>query len=418
MSSTRAPFRASYALAAIAIAVSIATAACGSTATTSAQAANPTPSASRTPTAGAATTSHASPSSAASAPSATSAKPTATTPSEAASTPVPPPSFGNPDGHAPVPLAARAADTSHPTTVVGDGTAAGCTSAAVVAAVAKGGVITFSCGPAPVVITMSATAKVVNTSQRVVLDGGGKVTLSGGGQRRILYMNTCDQAQTWITSHCQNQSTPQLTLQNITFANGDSTGQQAYGGGGGAVFASGGRLAIVNARFVANRCDSTGPDLGGAAVRALEQWQNQPVYVVDSTFGGAPGQGGVCSNGGALSSIGVSWDVINCVMSYNKAIGNGANPAAPGTPGGGSGGAIYTDGDDYTVTIAGTRIDHNTANEGGGALFYVSNNRTGTLTIHDSTLSANVNDKFSTDGYPGVFFLGSGQPAVSGSTLE
>nr|WP_228561899.1 hypothetical protein [Catenulispora rubra] len=265
---------------------------------------------------------------------------------------------------------------------------------------------------------MSATAKVVNTSQRVVLDGGGRVTLSGGGQRRILYMNTCDQAQTWTTSHCQNQSTPQLTLQNITFADGNSTGQQAYGGGGGAVFANGGRLAIVDARFINNRCDSTGPDLGGAAVRALEQWQNLPVYVVGSTFGGSPGQGGVCSNGGALSSIGVSWDVINCVMSYNKAIGTGANPAAPGTPGGGSGGAIYTDGDDYTVTIAGSRIDHNTAAEGGGALFYVSNNRTGTLTIRDSTLTANINDKFSTDGYPGVFFLGAGKPAVSGSTLE
>gem|GEM_PF-7105865 len=43
------------------------------------------------------------------------------------------------------------ADTSNPATVIGDGSA-GCTSAAVVAAVAKGGAITFSCGPAPVTI--------------------------------------------------------------------------------------------------------------------------------------------------------------------------------------------------------------------------------------------------------------------------
>ncbi|ACU72420.1 Polymorphic membrane protein Chlamydia [Catenulispora acidiphila DSM 44928] len=327
-------------------------------------------------------------------------------------------SFGNPNGHAAVPAAGRAVDVSRPTTVVGDGSVGSCTSAAVVAAVAKGGVITFSCGSAPVVITMAATAKVVNSAARVVIDGGGKVTLSGGGQRRILYMNTCDKAQTWTTSHCQNQSQPQLTLQNITFADGNSTGQQAFGGGGGAVFASGGRLAIVNARFVGNRCDSTGPDLGGAAVRALQQWQNQPVYVVGSTFGGSPGLGGVCSNGGALSSIGVSWDVINCVMSYNKAIGNGANPASAGTPGGGSGGAIYTDGDAYTVTLAGTRIEHNDANEGGGAVFYVSNNRTGTLTIRDSALTANVSAKFSTAGYPGIFFLGAGHPVVSGSTLK
>ena len=107
---------------------------------------------------------------------------------------------GNPDGRAAVPVAAQAVDTSHPDHVIGDGTPAGCTSAAVVQAVAEGGIITFDCGPKPVTITMTATAKVVNTSHQVVLDGGGKVTLSGGGSTRILYMNTCDAAQTYATS--------------------------------------------------------------------------------------------------------------------------------------------------------------------------------------------------------------------------
>jgi hypothetical protein len=322
---------------------------------------------------------------------------------------------------APIPADAQAADTSHPDRVVGNGTPASCTSAAVVAAVAAGGVITFSCGPDPVVITMAATAKLRNAETRVVLDGGGKVTLSGGGARRILYLNTCDQAQGWTTSHCQNQQYPQLTVQNLTFANGNATGltdEVTNGGGGGAVFDRGGRLKIVHSRFIGNRCDSTGPDLGGAAVRALEQWQGMPVYVVDSTFGGAPGQGGVCSNGGALSSIGVTWSVLNSVMTYNSAIGHGANPARSGTPGGGSGGAIYTDGNTYTLTIQGSIIEHNTANEGGGAVFYVSNDRTGTLAIRDSTLSGNPSKGFWTDGYPGIFFLGSGKPSVSGSTLN
>ena len=269
-------------------------------------------------------------------------------------------------------------------------------------------------------ITLAATAKVRNTSTRVVLDGGGKVTLSGGGARRILYLNTCDQAQVWTTSHCQNQQYPQLTVQNLTFSDGNSTGQSAGGtdaGGGGAIFDRGGRLKIVNSRFVRNRCDSTGPDLGGAAVRAFEQWQNMPVYVVDSTFGGAPGLGGVCSNGGALSSIGVSWTVLNCVMTYNSAIGHGANPARSGAPGGGSGGAIYNDGNAYTLTIQGSIIEYNTANEGGGAVFYVSNDRTGTMAIRDSTLTDNLSKGFSTAGYPGIFFLGSGKPAVTDSTL-
>jgi hypothetical protein len=85
---------------------------------------------------------------------------------------------------------------------------------------------------------------------------------------------------------------------------------------------------------------------------------------VNSTFGRASGQGGTCSNGGALSSIGVSWVVLNSVLSYNNAIGNGANPAESGTPGGGSGGAIYTDGD-LRRPLSNRRRRHYSANAAG-----------------------------------------------------
>ena len=85
----------------------------------------------------------------------------------------------------------------------------------------------------------------------------------------------------------------------------------------------GGRLKIVDATFRDNRCDQTGPDLGGAAVRALSQHHGLPVYVVGSTF-----TGGRCSNGSALSSIGVSWSVYNSTFTDNRAIGRGANPPA------------------------------------------------------------------------------------------
>src|SRR5437868_9686062 len=77
----------------------------------------------------------------------------------------------------PVPAAARPVNTSHPNHVVGHGTPASCTSAAVIAAVRAGGIIRFNCGPSPVTIGMNTTAKVRNTSARVVLDGGGLVTL-------------------------------------------------------------------------------------------------------------------------------------------------------------------------------------------------------------------------------------------------
>jgi hypothetical protein len=101
------------------------------------------------------------------------------------------PDFGNPGAHVYVPLAGLAVNTNRPNHVIGRGTPASCTSVAVVGAVARGGVITFNCGPKPVTITMAAPAKVVNSSHRVMLDGGGLVTLSGGGRCQILYMNTC-----------------------------------------------------------------------------------------------------------------------------------------------------------------------------------------------------------------------------------
>jgi hypothetical protein len=298
-----------------------------------------------------------------------------------------------------VPKNARAVDTSHPDRWVGNGTPASCTSRAVVRAVAKGGVIRFRCGANPVRIEMQETAKVVNTSRRVVLDGRGKVTLSGGGQRRILYQNTCDQRQKWTTSHCDDQATPRLAVQNLTFAGGNSTGETYEGGGGGAIFVRGGRLKIVRTKFVGNRCDATGPDLGGGAVRALSQYHGRPVTIVRSTF-----RKGVCSNGAALSSIGVSWSVYNSVFTRNRAIGRGANPAHTGTPGGGSGAAIYTDGNDFHVLLAGTTMTRNHAREGGGAVFFVSNDRTGVLEIRSSVLRHNPSDGFQTD--PGIFFLG------------
>ena len=309
-------------------------------------------------------------------------------------------------------------DTSKPTRAVGNGTPTSCTSKAVVAAVAAGGIIAFHCGPAPVTITMTETAKVHNRSSRVVLDGGGKVTLSGGGKHRILYLNTCDQSLVWTTSHCNDQQTPRLTVQNLTFADGNATGETTDGGGGGAIFVRGGRFNVVNSRFIRNRCDRTGPDLGGAAIRVLDQYHDLPVYIVDSTFGGRSGLGGVCSNGGALSSIQVSWVVLNSVMSYNSAVGTGANPARSSTPGGGSGGAIYNDGDNFTLRIAGSIIENNHANEGGGAVFFVSNDRTGTMSIESSTLRRNPNDGFHTQGFPGIFFLGARNPTVTGSTLS
>jgi hypothetical protein len=60
--------------------------------------------------------------------------------------------------------------------VVGTGTPASCTPAALVAAVTTGGQITFNCGAAPHTIVVTSTLSLPNNA---VLDGGGLITLDG-----------------------------------------------------------------------------------------------------------------------------------------------------------------------------------------------------------------------------------------------
>ncbi len=301
------------------------------------------------------------------------------------------PEAGNPDGNYPVPNEAMEEDTSSPDNVVGDGTPGSCTSQAVVDAVAQGGIITFDCGPDPITIMMEETAKIFNdTGPEIVIDGGGLVTLSGSGVRRILYMNTCDPDQVWTTSHCQNQNHPRLTVQNLTFIDGNSKSQTQYDGGG-AIWVRGGRFKVINCRFFSNECAELGPDVGGAAIRVFSQYNGLPVYVVHSTFGGRDDLGNFGANGGGISSIGVSWTIINSLFTHNRATGNGGNPSQPGTPGGGSGGAIYNDGNTMTLSIFGTRIEDNECNQHGPTIFFVSNNHDGTLEIGESVMQNNIN---------------------------
>ncbi len=327
------------------------------------------------------------------------------------------PPAGNADGGCEIPDEAWLEDTRMPDRVVGDGTAASCTAQAFIDAVALGGVITFNCGDRPLTITLTQPAKVYNAaSDRVVIDGGGLVSLSGGGTTRILYMNTCDEELGWTTDHCQDQPYPELTLQNLTFVDGNSKAEgEDQEGGGGAVWARGGRIKLVNTRFFNNLCADAGPDVGGA-LRVFSQSEHKPVYVVNSTFGGEDGFGNTCSNGGGISSIDVSWTIINSVFSHNHAIGNGGNPAENGTPGGGSGGAIYNDGTTMTLSICGSRIEHNDVKAYGSAIFFVSNNMMGTLRIHDSTIVNNTGGGWNV--LPGISMHDTTVQDIVNSTIE
>ena len=173
------------------------------------------------------------------------------------------------------------------------------------------------------------------------------VTLERRRRARILYMNTCDQAQVWTTSHCQDQDHPRLTVQNLTFVDGNATGETTEGGGGGAIFVRGGRLKVVNSRFFNNLCDATGPDVGGGAIRVFGQYAG-PAGLRRRTAPSAARNGQrqrrARNGGGAQQHRRVVDGDQQPVLAQPRHRQRRQPGPGAARPGGGSGGAIYNDG--------------------------------------------------------------------------
>jgi hypothetical protein len=322
---------------------------------------------------------------------------------------------GNPSGHCAVPTAAEAMPVSTPTTRVGDGTPGSCTADRVVAAVHAGGLVTFDCGPAPVTIPVPEISIFNDGGQgdgSVTLDGGGKVTLAADGDHRILYQNTCDEKLHFTSARCDIQTTPHLIVQNIGFANGRATIDlsSVSVNGGGAIYIGGGTFKAVNIRITSSTEVTLGQDYAGGGIYAFQQ--TQPVYVVASTFEGNSG-----SNGGALGGLFASFTILNSLFRDNQAVGHGENPARSGTTGGGLGGAIYNDGNDFTLSVCGTVFDGNQATElGSGAIFQVVDNLNGDLVIDQSAFHANSNQG-SVQSHPGIYVEARDKPGNAGVTI-
>jgi hypothetical protein len=284
-----------------------------------------------------------------------------------------------------IPSSALPADSSTPTTVIGNGTPESCTSQAFVDAVWNGGIITFDCGDEPITLELEATAEVNNKgAHEIVIDGGSRVTLSGGGTHRILYQNVCLERLGWATSDCWGQDFPRLTLQNLTLINGFTDDKD----GGGAVHVAGGRFKIVNTRFFHNTATYAGPDEGGGAVR-VTQVQAEPVYIINSTFGGAGDLGNSAANGGGLSGLFADFDIYNSTFVNNHTTSCCGKPTTSGS-GGGSGGAIYMDGMKLRLSLHNVDLADNSCQAHGSAVFFVSNEHDGTLTITDSLFRNNA----------------------------
>ena len=242
---------------------------------------------------------------------------------------------------------AQPVDTSSPTSIVGNGSAASCTEAALRSAIATGGVITFDCGAAAVSIPIAAEIPVAHDT---TLDGNGKVTLSGGGTSRILHI-----ASAW------NVATPLLTVQNLSFVDGftsDVPNTTSTAKGGGAIFEDGGSLTVIHCTFSRNRCASTGQDVSGGAINGQGIGT---LIIVDSQFSDNSG-----SNGGAVGTQAENVIIVNSTFANNSATGTDGNPGN-----GGDGGALSYDGENVSLTFCGDSFTGNHANAAGGAVFRV-----------------------------------------------
>jgi len=293
-----------------------------------------------------------------------------------------------------------AADTSSPTTVVGTGTAASCSATALTSALTAGGVVTFDCGTAPVTITVTATIE-LPTDKDTVLDGGGTVTIDGGGKVRIL---------DWDSPNYR-ANTHTLTLQHITFAHAHAQGTMPYAsaplpcssgyydGAGGALQMRDGVLHVIDATFLNNQAEDLGPDVGGGAIY-LNGALN--AVVVGSTF-----VGNSASNAGAIGSLNSDLDVYNSDFEGNAALGFGANSADASmcsvvamtnqnqVGSGGNGGAIAIDGgSDAMHTFCGSRFKSNKGGEGalGGAMFRTPDGAQETTVLDRCLFDSNTGD--------------------------
>jgi hypothetical protein len=287
---------------------------------------------------------------------------------------------------------------SSPTTIVGTGTAASCTFAALDAAVVRGGVITFNCGATPVTIAIGSTMN-LPTGVDTVIDGGNKVTFDG---RNAVQIMRFDHGNFMVNN-------VRVTLQHLTLINGKTTpteriptapapcSQGWNDGQGGALYMRDGNLTVIDCTFSRNQAAPLGPDTGGGAIYVLGS--KNGVIIAGSRF-----TNNSASNAGAVGGLFAQLAIYNSLFQDNIATGNGANSNDPSRcsfinndqneiGSGGNGGAIYQDGGNATnVILCGDTVVNNAAGAGafGGGVFMTSNDFTGTMTVQDSIITGNT----------------------------
>ena len=295
------------------------------------------------------------------------------------------------------PLAESPQILSNPT-IVGNGSAASCTEAALQAALNLGGDILCNCGTNPMTIQLS-TQLLIDKS--VTLDGQGIVTLDGLSNSRILLIDTDEE----------------VIVQNINFTNGLAPsappppythwsyecGGAIYTRGGGGIFKA------INCKFMDNTVvEKDKHDVAGGAVYVFGKQKG--------IFSGCTFTNNSASNGGAIGGLGSDIIIANCSF-----VGN----AALGTSGGlrGHGGAINLDGvesvgQDKLYSVCGSTFIENYGHTQGGVSNSVFSDNQGTKLFFDQCHFEGNYLTTTTDGNGGAIFHYVDESIVGFSELQ
>ncbi|MCK9459074.1 MAG: hypothetical protein M0R80_05505 [Proteobacteria bacterium] len=283
-------------------------------------------------------------------------------------------------------------------------------------ALAAGGVIVFDCGEATIPVTeVTAMPNDVDT----VLDGGGIITLDGGGATRLLTVD----GQWW------QETGTTVTVQRITIRsfraegseliptvdpNPNNCSQGYVDGDGGALWFRDVNVRVLDSAFLDNEAADYGPDTGGGAIRLLG--------TSSAVIQGCSFLGNRASNGGAIAGLfGGTATFANNLFSGNEATGWGANgndtenetgcPVLENgqrqTGSGGNGGAVCFDGGDQAaITFCGDLFEENVAGAMGGAFFRTDNVSPAPFSVDRATFRANSSVyREEAAGGPGVLYL-------------
>lgn len=232
--------------------------------------------------------------------------------------------------------------------VVGTGTPASCTAAALeailnAARLAGRARVTFACGDEPHTIELARTLPILSDT---IIDGANRITLSGGDLVR--HFEVC-------LPNSNGTADVELELAGLTLIDGKSEPNRA----GGSITNYGCRVTVSHSRFIGN----TAVHEAGA----INSLYDGEVSIVDSSFIGNR----AATLGGAIVSHGGRIGLRNSIFRNNAAQA-------------GNGGAIFAY-DPAPVAIAGSTFSGNRASSRGGAI-----SAGGATTIGNSTFWRNT----------------------------